>query len=89
MRLLQDRLSHLDKSEKCRKQLDISQEQNFQDKLTCFKRFTVLISIHWFKPVFLKLWAATQFWAAEGLYLGREAFNRNREETLHFQFFFF
>ena len=26
--------------------------------------------------------------ATEGLYLGREAFNRNREETLHFQFFF-
>ena len=35
-----------------------------------------------YTPVFLKLWAA------EGLYSGREAFNRSREETLHFQFFF-
>ena len=40
------------------------------------------------RAVFLKLWAAAQNWAAKGLHLGREAFNRNREETLHFHFFF-
>ena len=29
---LRKKITNLDKSKKCRKQLDISQEQNFQDK---------------------------------------------------------
>ena len=51
------------------------------------KAHNYFIVLYLFKAVFLKLWAAAQDWAAEGLYLGREAFNRNREETLHFHFF--